>query len=183
MRLDNRVLEKLNGDALDPDTIQRALVGSDAVIQILGAPSTPKQILSGTRLLSAATRVLVDAMEVNAVKRLICVTGRGAGDSRGHGGPLYNAALCPRSVICASQYSAVALPRLTKDSLNLRPESIVFLSRPLLHLTTAESRGKTFCAERLAALLALGSRELSTVSVNQLMRLGNLPSRCLFHFC
>jgi putative NADH-flavin reductase len=38
--------------------------------------------------------VLVDAMENSPVKRLICVTGFGAGDSRGHGGLLYSAALC-----------------------------------------------------------------------------------------
>lgn len=94
IRLHDRGLEKLDGNALDPDTIERALVDVDAVIQTLGVPSAPKQILSETRLFSAATRVLVDAMEARAVKRLICVTGLGAGDSRGHGGPLYNAALC-----------------------------------------------------------------------------------------
>jgi uncharacterized protein YbjT (DUF2867 family) len=33
-------------------------------------------------------------MEASAVKRLICVTGFGAGNSRGHGGVLYNAVLC-----------------------------------------------------------------------------------------
>ena len=52
----------------------------------------------GTHLFSAATRVLVrvlvNAMEASAVRRLICVTGFGAGDSRGRGGMLYNAALC-----------------------------------------------------------------------------------------
>jgi putative NADH-flavin reductase len=32
-------------------------------------------------------------MEASAVKRLICVTGLGSGDSRGHGGLLYDAAL------------------------------------------------------------------------------------------
>ena len=34
------------------------------------------------------------SMEASAVKRLICVTGFGAGDSRGCGGLFYNAALC-----------------------------------------------------------------------------------------
>jgi uncharacterized protein YbjT (DUF2867 family) len=37
--------------------------------------------------------VLVTAMEEALVKRLICVTGFGAGDSRGRGGFLYNAVL------------------------------------------------------------------------------------------
>ena len=94
IRLHDPKLEKLDGDALDRDTIERALVGVDAVIQTLGVSSAPELIFSGTRLFSAATRVLVNAMEARAVRRFICVTGFGAGDSRGRGGLLYNAALC-----------------------------------------------------------------------------------------
>jgi hypothetical protein len=40
----------------------------------------------------------VDAMEAKSVKRLISVTGLGAGDSRGHGGLLYDAATMLRSL-------------------------------------------------------------------------------------
>jgi putative NADH-flavin reductase len=87
-------LEKLDGDALDRDTIERALVGVDVVIQTLGVSPAPELIFSGTLLFSEATRVLVNAMEASAVRRLICVTGFGAGDSSGRGGLLYNAALC-----------------------------------------------------------------------------------------
>jgi putative NADH-flavin reductase len=94
IRLHDPRLEKLDGDALDPDTIHRALAGVDAVIQTLGVSPAPEQIFTGTRLFSAATRVLVKEMEASAVRRLICVTGFGAGDSRGRGGILYNAALC-----------------------------------------------------------------------------------------
>jgi putative NADH-flavin reductase len=93
IRLRDPKLEKLDGDALDQHTMERALVGIDAVIQTLGVSPTPEMIFSGTRLFSVATRILVDAMEANGVKRLITVTGLGAGDSRGHGGVLYNAAL------------------------------------------------------------------------------------------
>src|SRR5262249_46111706 len=45
----------------------------------------PEMILKPTRFFSKATRVLVTAMEETDVKRLICVTGFGAGDSRGYG--------------------------------------------------------------------------------------------------
>ena len=76
-------LEKLEGDALDQRTIDRALAGVDAVIQTLGVSPTPEMIFSGTRLFSVATRILVNAMEARAIKRLISVTGLGAGDSRG----------------------------------------------------------------------------------------------------
>ena len=94
IRLRDPKLEKLDGDALDHHTIDRALAGVNSVIQTLGVSPTPELIFGGTRLFSAATRILVNAMEASAVRRLICVTGFGAGDSRGRGGMLYNAALC-----------------------------------------------------------------------------------------
>ena len=94
IRLRDPKLEKLDGDALDQHTIEHVLRGVDAVVQTLGVSPTPEMIFGGTRLFSVATRVLVNAMEASAVKRLICVTGFGAGDSRGCGGLFYNAALC-----------------------------------------------------------------------------------------
>ena len=78
------------GDALEMATVKRALTGVDVVIQSLGVSAGPEIILKPTRLFSKATRVLITAMEEAHVKRLICVTGFGAGDSRGHGGFVYN---------------------------------------------------------------------------------------------
>jgi putative NADH-flavin reductase len=80
------------GDALEMATVKRALSGVDVVIQSLGVSAGPEIIFEQTRLFSKATRVLVTAMEETQVKRLICVTGFGAGDSRGRGGFLYNVA-------------------------------------------------------------------------------------------
>jgi len=88
-------LEKVDGDALDKASVEHALDGVDAVIQSLGVAFEPKVILAGTRLFSKATRVLVDAMQPRGVKRLVVVTGLGAGDSRGHGGLLYDALMFP----------------------------------------------------------------------------------------
>jgi putative NADH-flavin reductase len=93
IRLHDARLEKLDGDALDQHAIERAVVGVDAVIQTLGVSPTPERIVSGTRLFSEATRILVDTMEAKGLKRLISVTGLGAGDSRGYGGFLYDSAL------------------------------------------------------------------------------------------
>jgi len=85
-------LEKVTGDALDRGAVKQALAGVDAVIQTLGVAAGPEMIFKPVRLFSAATRVLVTAMEETGVKRLICVTGFGAGDSRNKGGFLYNTA-------------------------------------------------------------------------------------------
>jgi len=93
IRVEHAKLEKMAGDALQMATVKRALSGVDVVIQSLGVSAGPEIIFEPTRLFSKATRVLVTAMEEAQIKRLICVTGFGAGDSRGHGGLLYNAAL------------------------------------------------------------------------------------------
>ena len=80
------------GDALEIATVKRALSGADVVIQSLGVSAGPEIIFKPTHLFSNATRMLITAMEETHVKRLICVTGFGAGDSRGRGGVFYNAA-------------------------------------------------------------------------------------------
>lgn len=88
-------LEKRDGDALDAQALRQALDGVDAVIQSLGVSFGPEAVLKGTTLFSKSTRILVDAMRETGVKRLIAVTGLGAGDSRGHGGFLYDAVILP----------------------------------------------------------------------------------------
>ena len=88
-------LEKVDGDALDPATVERALQGVDAVIQSLGVAFGPEAVLKGTTLFSRATRVLVDAMRKTGVKRLLVVTGAGAGDSRGHASFLFDRIVFP----------------------------------------------------------------------------------------
>ncbi len=93
--LDAPALEKIAGDALDGTSVAAALAGADAVIQSLGAPKTLQAILSGTTLFSRATRILLDAMRASGPRRLVTVTGLGAGDSRGHGSVLYDAIAFP----------------------------------------------------------------------------------------
>jgi putative NADH-flavin reductase len=88
-------LDKVSGNALDPDTMRNALREINVVIQTLGVDFSPRLIFEGTRLFSDSTRILVDAMNAAGVKRIITVTGLGAGDSRGHGGLLYDAIVFP----------------------------------------------------------------------------------------
>lgn len=85
-------LETVDGDALDAGSVESAVVGVDGVVQSLGVKLTPETILSGTRLFSSATRILVDVLTRTGPRRLIMVSGLGAGDSRDALGPLYRAA-------------------------------------------------------------------------------------------
>ncbi len=75
-------LELHQGDALDPSDVASALRETDVVIQALGIPMGPEMLLGPVHLFSESTRILVSAMQEAGVKRLICVTGFGAGDSR-----------------------------------------------------------------------------------------------------
>jgi putative NADH-flavin reductase len=93
--IDDAGLSKIAGDALDAAAVGAAAAGSDAVIQTLGAPKTALAVFAGTTLFSKATRILIDAMQAAGVRRLVAVTGIGAGDSRGHGGFLYDALMFP----------------------------------------------------------------------------------------
>lgn len=78
--MSNPNLEKVQGDALNARDIAAALQGVDVVIQTLGVGVG--DLFQRVSLFSAATRVLAAAMTSHGVKRLICVTGFGAGDSR-----------------------------------------------------------------------------------------------------
>jgi putative NADH-flavin reductase len=85
-------LETVTGDALDASAVSQALTDVDVAIQTLGVTARPGFLFKPVRLFSDATRVLVAAMAETGVRRLICVTGLGAGDSRDRGGVLYNTA-------------------------------------------------------------------------------------------
>jgi putative NADH-flavin reductase len=73
-------LEKRCGDALNEADIAEALDGIDVVVQTLGVSAS--DLFRPVNLFSDATRVLVFNMQRCGVKRLIAVTGFGAGESR-----------------------------------------------------------------------------------------------------
>ena len=78
-------LKVMVGNVLDDASLSRALEGQDAVAYSIGVRS-PR----ATTLFSDSTRKLLGLMERQGVKRLVCITGVGAGETRGHGGFLYD---------------------------------------------------------------------------------------------
>jgi putative NADH-flavin reductase len=83
-------LTVVKGDVLDAHAVEKAVSGQDAVIYALGAGN-----VRHTTLFSDSTRVLLVGMKQHSVRRLICVTGVGAGETKGHGGFLYDRILYP----------------------------------------------------------------------------------------
>jgi uncharacterized protein YbjT (DUF2867 family) len=76
----------IEGDARDEGTLTRALDGCDAAISALGTGIGFRKV----DLLAVATRALVTAMKHSGVRRLMCVSALGVGDSRGHGGFVFD---------------------------------------------------------------------------------------------
>lgn len=85
-------LRKLKGDVLELKSLEAAMQEQQVVISSLG---TKKIGLKPVTLFSEGTKNLLQAMEHHGVKRLICITGIGAGDSKGHGGFLYDKLILP----------------------------------------------------------------------------------------
>jgi putative NADH-flavin reductase len=79
-------LRIIQGDILDLEAVQKAIVGQDAVCITIGIGVTWKSVT----VFSQGTKNVLEAMDKEGVRRLVCVTGIGAGDSKNHGGFLYD---------------------------------------------------------------------------------------------
>ncbi|MGB8353078.1 MAG: SDR family oxidoreductase [Chthoniobacteraceae bacterium] len=85
-RADLQGADLIEGDARDESALMRALDGCDAVISSLGTGMGFRKV----DLLSVATGALVAAMTRKGVRRLVCISALGVGDSHGHGGFVFD---------------------------------------------------------------------------------------------
>ncbi len=65
--------EVVSGDVLQPESVVRAVTGTDVVISTLGQGSSNKP----TTVMSTGTGAILDAMAATGVTRLVCMTSRG----------------------------------------------------------------------------------------------------------
>lgn len=79
------------GDILDPQAVEQAVQNHQAVCTCIGIPPTRKPV----SVFSEGMKHVMSAMQLHGIRRLIAVTGIGAGDSRGHGGFLYDRIVNP----------------------------------------------------------------------------------------
>lgn len=91
LRFRHERLVLARGDVLDYASVERAVGGHDAVLSALGH----KRWFYPNRILSEGTRHLVRAMEQQGVRRLVCETALGVGDSRGRAGLYYTLFVAP----------------------------------------------------------------------------------------
>jgi putative NADH-flavin reductase len=79
-------LNVIKGDIRDREAVSRAVENQNAVCITIGINPTRKPVT----VFSQGAKTVIDAMADSAVNQLICVTGIGAGDSKGHGGFFYD---------------------------------------------------------------------------------------------
>ena len=78
-------LKVVQGDILDRASIDHAMPEQDAVLSAIGTKPGRSRI----SVFSEGIRNVIDSMESHGIRRLVSVSGIGAGDSRGHGGFIY----------------------------------------------------------------------------------------------
>jgi putative NADH-flavin reductase len=82
-------LRVVKGDALDPAAVEAAVAGQDAVISALGTQTkSPGATKPPPGMLTAATRNIIAAMEKQGVRRFICQSTAGVGDSKAQPDPV-----------------------------------------------------------------------------------------------
>ncbi len=83
-------LNIVNGDASDPDDLDRVMPGHDAVVVTLGITENPLRVRffgparTPLNIRSTGTRNVVAAMRKHGVRRLIAQTSYGVGETRGN---------------------------------------------------------------------------------------------------
>jgi putative NADH-flavin reductase len=77
LQMQNSNLHIVQGDVMNVENVANAILGQDVVICCIGT----KPFKNGT-VRSDATKVILEAMEKTGVKRFICQTSLGVGDSR-----------------------------------------------------------------------------------------------------
>jgi putative NADH-flavin reductase len=83
-------LVPVSGSILDLGVAERAVKAADAVAWCLGVKTLGPAALRTVTVFSDGTDRTINAMKAAGVHRLVAITGIGAGESRGHGGFLYD---------------------------------------------------------------------------------------------
>ncbi len=91
LRVEHPRLTVVRGDVLDAASVEAAMSGQDAVLSALGH----KRYFYPTRILSSGTRNIVRAMESHGVRRVVCETSLGIGDTAGRLGLWYTFFVIP----------------------------------------------------------------------------------------
>lgn len=93
--LNDERLQKFQGDVMNAASVETAMAEQEAVITVFGAPVNWSTLINVPNLCTVGTKNIIKAMSNYGIKRLVCMTGIGAGDSRGHGRSIFSNFIYP----------------------------------------------------------------------------------------
>lgn len=91
LKTDDKKIHVIKGDILDPASVAHAITGQDSICICIGIPPSRKPV----DVFSKGIKNVLTSMGNNNAQKLIVITGIGAGDSKGHGGFLYDRVINP----------------------------------------------------------------------------------------
>jgi len=160
LNVEHPQLTVIQGDVLDPGSLEAAMRGQEAVLSALGH----KRFFYPTRILSEGTRNILRAMETHGVPRLICETSLGIGHSAGRMGLYFTFFIIP-----------VVLPFYFSDK--ARQERMIaeskvewVIARPGV-LTNGEKRGRSRHGRHIGSFLwtvRISRADVADFMLNQL---------------
>jgi uncharacterized protein YbjT (DUF2867 family) len=108
MKARHERLEVVVGDVFDPEAVERAVAGSEAVISVLGSrqpsnPLHPRRAGEPEGPASVGAEHILAAMNKHGLKRFVCQTAWGVGDSKENPG------------LAGSFFMKVVVPPLLRD--------------------------------------------------------------------
>ncbi len=112
-------LKLAQGDVLDYPSVEATVQGQDAVLSALGVRKLRKNTV-----LSDGTRNIIRAMEQHGVKRFVCESSLGVGDSRGQLGWVFNLFIVPlflRNIFRDKEVQEQYIKRSKLDWIIVRP--------------------------------------------------------------
>lgn len=91
LKVSDSNLHIIKGDILDPPSVANATANQDGICVCIGIPLSIKPV----EVFSKGIKNVLSSIGNNTEQKLIVITGIGAGDSKGHGGFLYDRVINP----------------------------------------------------------------------------------------
>jgi len=91
LKISNSNLHIIKGDILDPSSVAKSIADQDGICVCIGIPPSRKPV----EVFSKGIKNVLSSLGNNTEQKLIVITGIGAGDSKGHGGFLYDRVINP----------------------------------------------------------------------------------------
>jgi putative NADH-flavin reductase len=115
-------LKLAQGDVLDYPSVEAAVQGQEAVLSALGV-----RVLKKNTVLSDGTKNIIRAMEQHGVRRFVCESSLGVGDSKGQLGWLFNSVIIPlflRNVFRDKEVQEQSITQSGLDWIIVRPAAL-----------------------------------------------------------